>query len=282
MTWPLADQSERWVDWSWYQNDGTLFHRPFDVDAFCAAHPYVEGAVIRAVWPDGTPDKHYPHYYDGFERNGKKLAAYLWPNPRKTIATMVDDWKRGLGDRVPKLLGYDYEEASTFVGKTNQELTSLMRASWEAAHQHFPAQSHVNYSRGSWLVSRIVAGDWIHVMKWWMAHYIYPDQVLPLLAAHWSEVDAMLPISNTFTPGRGPVRVENVVAWQFSSGGKIVPNGTSDMDYFLKTYVALVYGQPMPPPPPPPASDLPLFLRQRAGQLDGVATALRDKADELD
>ena len=277
MAWPDESLCERWVDWSWYQNDATDLHRPFDVDTFCAAHPYVAGAVIRAVWPDGSPDKQYPHYFDGFTRNGKKVAAYVWPNPRKTTALMVEDWRRGLGERIPKLIGYDYEEAATFAGTNPTQRTSLLRASWAAGLAAFPGPAHINYSRGNWLTANIIVGDWIHEMKWWMAHYIYPDQVEPLKATHWTEVDRMLPIDNGFTPGRGPIHVENVVAWQFSSGGMIVPRGTSDMDYFLKSFVDPIYGGTQPPLPP--LDDTALFMREKAGELDTVAKALRDRAD---
>jgi len=274
MPWPDESVCERWVDWSWYQNDATLLHRPFDVDAFCAAHPDVQGAIIRAIWPDGTPDKHYAHYYDGFERNGKKVMAYLWPNPQKAVPLMVADWKRALADRIPKAIGYDYEEASTFAPATNGQLTSVMRASWEAAHLAFPGVVHLNYSRGSWLDARIIAGEWIHDMLWWLAHYIWPVPDVQQTATSFEQMDALLPIGNDFTPSRGKLvklKVERVVAWQFTSRLMIVPKGTSDGDYLLRSFVGQVFGG-APPPPPPPAAKVPVEIRVPAGQIELTVT----------
>ena len=272
MPWLAVSFSERWVDWSYWQNDGSLLHRPFDVDAFCQAHPYVEGAILRAVWPNGNTDQHYAHYFDGFTQAGKKVAAYVWPNPQKSVPAQVDDWKRGLGDRVPKLIGQDYEDAATFVGATPTQLTSLMRACWEAAHAHFPQSAHINYSRGSWLSAKIIAGEWIHAIKWWMAHYISTHETQYIAAKHWTEIDVKLPISNNFTPGRGPVRVENVIGWQFSSSGQIVPKGTSDMDYMLRDFIGAIYGGIGPPPPP--AIPVPVEIRAPTGKISVTVTEI--------
>lgn len=264
MAWPDELESERWVDWSWYQNDGGLFHRPFDVDAFCAAHPDIQGAIIRACWPDGSIDQHYAHYYDGFTSNGLRVAAYLWPHPQQAIATVTANWRRAVGDRVPRLIGYDYEEASTFVGAPNSLVTSCMRASWEAAQLTFPGAIHMNYSRGSWLDSRVTGGSWMNEMRWWLAHYIYPIPTVAQTATSFEEIDARLPIDNGFTPYRGRIlTTERVVAWQFTSRLAIVPRGTSDGDYLLKSFVQPIYGGP---PAPPPAEKVPVEIRVPAGK----------------
>ena len=265
MSWPELNQCIKAVDWSWYQNDGSTQHKPFDVDAFCAAHPYVELAVIRACWPDGSPDPHYPHYYDGFHRNNKKVAAYLWPNPKKAIGDTLEDWKRALGARIPKLLAYDYEEATTFAGVSNARVTQAMRESWEVAHLHFPNQKHINYSRGNWLATRIVLGAWFHEIPWWIAHYIYPTPNVPKMAAQFSQIDSILPIGNSFTPARGPVLLENVKGWQFTSGLQIVPNGTSDGDYFLKSFINPIYGEE---PPPVPSPKVPVTIQVPKDKVD--------------
>src|SRR3989304_6283702 len=172
MPWPSLDQNERWVDWSWYQKE--VSEQPFDVDVFCRNHPEVEGAIVRAVWPDGSVDQKFAHYYDGFQRNGKKVAAYLWPNPQKTIANMVKDWNTALSGRLPKLLAYDWEEASTFLGKSNAQLTSLMQSLWAALPGFYGEQTHIFYSRGSWLDFRITAGELLHSTK------ILPDPHSPI------------------------------------------------------------------------------------------------------
>ena len=272
MPWPDETLCERWVDWSYYQNDGSLLHRPFDVDAFCAAHPDIQGAIIRAVWPEGTTDQHYAHYYDGFTRNGLKVAAYLWPNPQKLVPQVVEDWRRGLGDRVPKLIGYDYEEASTFVGASNSLVTSTLRASWEAGQAVFPGAVHINYSRGSWLDARVTGGDWLNTMRWWLAHYVYPVPDLAQTATSFEQIDARLPIDNGFTPSRGKyIRVENVVMWQFTSRLTIVPKGTSDGDYMLTSFSREVFGGA---PPPPPEPKLPIEIRVPAGKTDVTVTEI--------
>ena len=268
MPWPILTLSGKAVDWSWYQNDGIdPYYRPFDVDAFCSAHPYIEFAIIRAVWPNGTTDQHYAHYYDGFYKNGVRVAAYLWPNPQKTIPAMIADWKRALGDRIPKLLVYDYEEATTFIGKTASQLTSLMTSVWGAVPLAFPDQVHINYSRGSWLNARIIQGSWINEIRWWLAHYIYPKPDVALQAKSFAELDALLPIGNNFTPYRGTLITEaNVIGWQFSSKGALVPRGSSDMDYFLRSFLDPIYQDAPPPPPPPPQT-----LEQRVGVLEREA-----------
>jgi len=92
MAWPELSKTIKAVDISWYQHDGTDQRRPFDVDLFCEKHPDVELALIRACWPSGKPDAHYPHYFDGFQRNGVKVAAYLWPNPIRPISQVTDNW----------------------------------------------------------------------------------------------------------------------------------------------------------------------------------------------
>ena len=266
MPWPDESLCERWIDWSWYQNHGGLTNRPFDVDAFCAAHPDIQGIIIRACWPDGRVDQHYAHYYDGFARNGLKVAAYLWPNPQQTIATVTSNWRRAIGDRVPRLIGYDYEEAYTFVGAPNSLVTSCLRASWEAAQLTFPGSVPLNYSRGSWLDARITGGTWMNDMRWWLAHYIYPRPDVAQTATSFEEIDARLPIDNGFTPARGRIiTVDRVVAWQFTSRLMIVPNGTSDGHYLLKSSVREVYSVS---PAPPPPEKIPVELRVPIGRTD--------------
>jgi len=250
MPWPMLIKCEKGTDWSYWQNDATLLHRPFDVDEFCDNHPSVRMAVVRAVDSKCAPDRHFGHYYDGFLRRGLDVAAYVWPNPTKAIAWVMEQWKRGLGDRVPKLLAQDHEETETFAGKTKAQRTDCLEETWEAAHVSFPDTTHIGYSRGNWLKDWIIVADWFHKIKWWIAHYIYPEPGVAKQASSFAVVDAMLPISNNFTPARGPILVENVIGWQFSDKGLLVPRGTLDMDYFLKSFVGPIYGEPVPVPSP--------------------------------
>lgn len=272
MPWPAANLSERWVDWSWYNNRGRWTlppYKPFDVDAFCAAHPEVHGAVIRAVWPNGSKDKHYDYYFDGFTRNDKRVAAYCWPNPQKAVYLVMEDWKRALGERMPKIIGQDYEEASTFVGKSKAQITTTMQQTVAAARIEFTQSETLVYARGSWLDQWIMPGDWLYDISFWLAHWIYPPPDYRDAAAHWSEVETVLPISNNFTPSRGrivKIPVENVKGWQFSSSGEIVPRGRSDMDFFLKSYIEPIYDGAEPPEPP--AEKLAIELRVPAGKVD--------------
>ncbi len=253
MSWPEENKSEKWVDWSWFNNHGRPDYTPFDVDDFVEAHPEVDGAIIRAMWPSGVKDAHYDHYFDGFTRNGVHIAAYLWPNPLKTLDAQIEDMKRALGGRIPPLLGYDYEDTGTFAGKTKTQLSTLMARLWDRVHSEFTQSRHINYSRASWLDAHINPGDWFHEIKWWLAHWIYVDSSRHQ-ANHWREIDDLLPIDNTWTPFRGRVvKIEqkNVMAWQGSARGEIVPRGYSDLDWFLKSFVGPIYGGIVPPPPGP-------------------------------
>lgn len=255
MPWPK--ECERYVDWSFYQNHGWPLYKPFDIDAFCAAHPEVDGAVLRFCWPNGSVDQNYTHNYDGFVRNGKRVMGYGWPNPQKHVSFVMEDWKKALGERIPKVIFKDWEEASTFVGKTNGQLTDCMKATEFAAKVAFPDSVHGNYSRAAWIDKRIIVGDWFHTLIWWLAHWIYPPPDFKNQATSFSELDALLPIDNNFTPYRGKsIRKDNVIGWQLSSKGLIVPRGTSDMDYFLLDFTDPIFNGGTPPPPPPEKTEI--------------------------
>jgi hypothetical protein len=189
MPWPAADQNEQWVDWSWFNNHGWRAlppYKPFDVDKFCALHPECEGAVLRFVWPSGKPDQHYAHYYDGFTRNGKKVAGYGWAHPFKPVADVMESWKVALGERVPKLIGTDYEDVTDW-NPTKAQWTSTLQSTWEAQQLTFPNAAHMSYSRASWLDLHIIPGDWFHDILWWLAHWIFPPS-LNRQARHWNEI----------------------------------------------------------------------------------------------
>lgn len=266
MPWPTLNECERWVDWSWYQKD--LLNRPFDVDSFLELHSEVEGAFIRAIWPGGAKDSKYGHYYDGFKKNGRKVAAYLWANPNKSFSRVMDDWEAALGDRVPPLLGRDWEEQSGYSGKSDQFVTDNMKGTIEAAEMRFPNAVWIDYSRAGWLDSRIIHGSWMDKLIYWMAHWLYPPPGFNRQAEAFSEVDALLPISNNFTPWRGRnhgITIAQVKGWQISSRGKIVPRSTSDMDYFLKSFLDPIYGDGNGQPPTQP-DPIPVEVRVPAGK----------------
>ncbi len=255
MPWPALSECYRFVDWSWYQNKGPAgLYRPFDVARFCAEHPEFDGAVLRFVWPNGAVDKHYAHYYDGWMAENKIVMGYGWPNPTKSAVSVVQDWKRALGERIPKVIWGDWEEASTFEGKTKGQLTSHMRALYDAKKTYLQDVVHGEYSRAGWLDQRIEALAEIRAYLWWLAHWIYPPPDFKDQAEQINELDVLLPIDNNFTPYRGKViliPVEKVKGWQGSSRGKIVPRGTSDMGYMLRSFVDPIYNGGTPPPPAP-------------------------------
>jgi hypothetical protein len=258
MPWPEGNR--RLVDWSFFNNHGWPLHKPFDVDAFCELHPECQGAILRFNWPGGKPDQHYAHYYDGFERNGKIVAGYGWASPFKTASANMELAKIALGERVPKLIGFDYEDVTDWA-PTNLQWTNCLRTTWEAQQITFPESEHMSYSRAGWLDSHIIVGDWFHKIIWWLAHWIYPPPDFNRQAKHWSEVERMLPIDNNFTPFRGRVvkiQEENVKGWQISSRGEIVPRGFSDLNLFQNSFIDPIYSGgsgPGPEPGPDPDPD---------------------------
>lgn len=254
MPWPKLHHLGKAIDISWWQNQGWPFYTPMDLAAVLAANPQVELVIMRAVWPDGSKDQHYDGFYDAASSAGRRVSAYLWPNPVRTLSQVIEDWKRALGDRVPPLIGVDYEESSTFEGVTKGHLTTRLRDAYEAVETTFDATA-MNYSRANWLDGHILAGDWVGAMNWWLAHWIYPP-TLNRQAQNYAEVDALLPIDNSWTPYRGGVikiPEANVVGWQFTSQGRLSPwTKNLDLDYFKRTFLSEVYGSSGDDPEPPP------------------------------
>jgi len=245
MAWPELSKTIKAVDVSWYQHDGTDQRRPFDVDLFCEKHPDVELALIRACWPSGKPDAHYPHYFDGFMRNDVKVAAYLWPNPIRPISEVADNWKRALGDRVPDLLELDLEltfyQSDTIITANAKESIERLRILW-------PDPAVIPYTRATWWDQHITDPDWFRDMRFHLAHYPYItyDQRAGKwrVAYSFGEVTSKLPIDNGFTPFRGAaIRQEQVVAWQFTDKGRLAPvRGAIDLDFYSRPWVESVYG----------------------------------------
>lgn len=252
MPWPTIAESIKAIDISYYQNNGGLTRQPFDVDAFVAANPDVGLVIIRALWPGGSPDPHYPHYFDGFTRNGVRVAAYLWPaDPSK--------WLAALGDRVPKLIGSDHEDWSGNSDMTPAQLTAELHRTQDNLRLSFPAATvlaKTPYSRGSWLDANIQPSTRVNEYDWWLAHYPYPPYLGGTRqATSFAELDSMLPIDNGFTPYRGRVHnitPDKVKGWQASSRGQLPGiKGAVDLGYWLRSFVAGVYDEPEQPTPPP-------------------------------
>ena len=99
-------------------------------------------------------------------------------------------------------------------------------------------------------------------------------------------MDPLLPIDNDFTPRR-PTGVENsnVVGWQLSSSGNIVPIAERvDLNYFKKWFYDDVFGGGIVPPPDyaerirREAKD----LRSETEEINLIAGHLDDIADEME
>lgn len=283
MSWPNLEGSVKAVDLSWYQNTGWPLRKPFDVDLFCAENPDVELAIVRVNWPGGSPDQHFAHYYDGFERNGVKTLAYVWSNVNHTIQQIEANWKRALDGREPKALLPDHETWSGNENASKLVLTRDLHRSVELAERLFSGEVVVKtssnpYSRGGWLDAHIIPSAQVDGYKWWLAHYPYPPQYGGnRQVTSFDEMDPLLPIDNNFTPWRGRVHSipsENVVGWQFSSKGALEGAlGSIDLNYFRRSFVETLFDeQPPEPPEPPPAEKVPVEIVVPAGKVNVTIT----------
>ena len=257
MSWPTQDELVNAVDWSYY-NQVNQYTPPhiIPVAEFCAANPDIELFFLRACWPSGLPDPLYPLYYDALLKQGKKVAAYLWPNVTKTLAVSVTNWKTALGVRIPKLLCLDFEEPS--YGASIDALTYNAEQSLILLSLTFQ-RPVIGYGRANWMEAHFKAGfqkNW----KWWIAQYPLP---IPNPDGTWrqygnhQELTNHLPIGNSFTPylGRlGWFTKENTIGWQFSE--YLFPSPTlwirrMDGDSFLRSFIAPIYNDIVIPPQPP-------------------------------
>jgi hypothetical protein len=278
MSWPAQSDLINAVDLSFF-NQVNQYTPPhiIPVPEFCSANPDIELFVLRACWPSGLPDPLYPIYFDALTAAGKKVAAYLWPNVTKTLATTKENWKRALGDRVPRLIALDFEEPS--YGAPVDALSYNATASLDLLVTTF--QRHpLGYGRANWMESHFKPG-WQRNWRWWIAQYplpiTNPDGTWRQYGKH-SELSAHLPIGNSFTPylGRlGWFTQENTVAWQFSEYGFPAPTIWSrrmDLNSFKRSFVEPIYGGiPIPSLPIPPPV---LTLEQRVDDHETRIAAL--------
>lgn len=253
MSWPTLEESVRTVDISWWQNSGWPLRNPFDVDQFCELNPDVELAILRLNWPGGPKDSHYDHYYEGFVRNGRKVAAYVWPDT-------IERWKLWFGDRVPKMICSDHETHSGNQGQTRDFYTSELHRTQENLRLAFPSATVLArspYSRGNWLDEHILPSERVNNYRWWLAHYPYP----PHLGGNrqvrsFAELDPILPIDNDFTPYRGRnhnIPPENVVGWQASDRAELPgTHGRIDIGYWRRAHIAVIYDEELDDPPTEP------------------------------
>ncbi len=253
MPWPTLEESYRITDWSYFQMTNSITRRPYDIDKFCEENPHVDGAVVRFCWPSGVKDPKYDHYYDGFTRNGKIVMGYGWPNVYHSVARVLDDWERAMGDRVPKVIFGDWEEASSITGATPARITNHLKALNDGKHQRFPSVVHGEYGRGGWLDNNMIWDDSMRQLNWWIAHWIWGAPDFNRQAHSFAEMDAWLPIGNSFTPNRGRVArilVESVKGWQATSRLKYLSRGNLDGGYFTREFIDPIYNGGTEPQPP--------------------------------
>jgi hypothetical protein len=252
MSWVSLNDSVRTTDWSYFQYDRA--YRAHDIDKFCSDHPEVGAAVVRFCWPSGVKDARYDHYYDGFTRNGKIVMGYGWPNPRKSVGRVIDDWMDAMGDRVPKVILGDWEDVSTFEGKSPAQLADHMKALNHEKHFRLPDVVHGEYSRGGWLDLNMLMSAETRAYNWWLAHWPWGAPDFKDQAHTFSEMDAWLPIDNNFTPYRGRIALipeSSVVGWQATSQLDYLSRGWLDGGYFKDSFLNPIFGGGATPPDPP-------------------------------
>jgi hypothetical protein len=253
MPFPGTSELVRALDISWYQGVAGLLRRPIDMTEFCRLNPDIDLFVIHANWNNGNPDGYFDDYYDALTDLGKRVGAYVWPNVTKSVSATVNDWKRALGDRQPRLLGLDLERTKENSGATPKQINANFAACLEALNTWWPESERLPYSRGNLIDAWLDGGDWMHEVKWWLAHYISPPH-LGRKAVSFEEIEGILPIDNNFTPYRSRLLgVEEVAGWQFSDTVKLPGyKGSLDADLFLADFVHSVYDDEDPPAPPAP------------------------------
>jgi hypothetical protein len=252
MSWPSLSESCRAVDWSifnWEYRPWPI-KKPKDVQKFLADHPKIEVAILRFGWPDGSPDPYYPTYFDEFTDAGVKVMSYGWPNKHKSPSAVMEDWKRALGDRVPRVLWSDWEDAYVLSELSQFQMQDLMRKHYLSVANHFPDQAQGFYGRGGWLDEHVGSPpEWFYEIDWWVAHWPFPPPDFKNQATSFAELDAMLPIDNNFTPYRGKVvkiPVNKVKGWQATSD----LDGHGDAGYFLRSYIDQKFDGAEPEPAP--------------------------------
>jgi GH25 family lysozyme M1 (1,4-beta-N-acetylmuramidase) len=262
VSWPDRDFLVRGVDWSWYQQNSNGSY--IDVGQFVAQNPAVEVFILRACWPNGVQDAAYPYYYDELTARGKKVAAYLWPNP--TRPEQPASWQFAIGDRVPKLIMLDFE-------LTYYQTDAVLTANAEESFAHASAlfDTHViGYTASYWWETHIKT-DLEKSHQFILAHYPYFLQ-----GGVWKEMEnfevleKQLPIDNNFTPRMGArFTHDNVIGWQFSSKGRLPSyNNNMDLDSLKRAWVSLVFEDiPVPPTPLPPATETITILKSTADDL---------------
>ena len=147
--------------------------------------------------------------------------------------TNKENWKVALDGRKPKGAIKDIELHWNLskIALTNHESRAL-----DAADKFFGFEVDT-YSRASFNDEYLEFGSWLGGRRIIVAHY---PLFFPILgtskwrqARNHAEVNALLPIDNSFTPylGRNILRAK-VVGWQFSAKG-VLPGTTSGTDLVL-------------------------------------------------
>lgn len=266
MAWPAADQVERWLDLSWFINQGPDHnYEPIDLAEFLEKNRDIDGCYIRACWPSGQPDKYFTTYYDATVDAGRKVAIYLWASHIYSVAQLRQKWTVALAGRKAPMGAIDVEESLYFKG-TPSVLSKTLMAALPLADELLDCETDL-YSRATYWEPHIIHGLWAMQRKFWVAAYTsfhFPDGLR--VAMNHAEVDRLLPIDNGFTPylANKVIKPEQVVGWQFSNKGDLPGyRGGMDLNYFLGTHIQERYGEmPLPGDEPDPPAEKPVVKVQ--------------------
>ncbi len=257
MSWPSKEEVVDAIDWSWYQQDNGVF---INVDEFVAQNPNVKIVMLRAVWPNGVADKSYAIYANAFRKyKDIVVIAYLWPNPLRT--DILARWTEALltADEMPDAIMLDFE--LTF-HVTDAKLTANAEQSFKDAELFdLPV---LGYTRGLWWNQHIKTTVELG-RTFIVAHYpFFLIEGKYQQCIRHSDLHAVLPISNSFTPRLGRLKKPQIIGWQVSEKGRLAPHAprAMDLDTFIRTMFIEWYGSdpwaetPEPDPGPEPGDEV--------------------------
>ena len=236
MSWPNEDECVRGVDLSYYQKD-------LNVADFVAKNSTVERYVLRAVWPNSSPDQAFLPLYDALSAKKQGVGAYFWPNPSKTLAQVETAWKTALAGREPAFVALDIEWSQ--VDWKNHGMTPIRsitddtRETLRMADDMFGPEKVIIYAGGYNWAELVRQHGWEYQYKFWIPHYPTWWKAGPASwrqALDFEELEARLPYSGTYFPNTGDhIPKANVVGWQFSDHGRLPGYGNNlDLSLWLK------------------------------------------------
>jgi len=261
MAWPSLTACVKSIDVSRYDNwrNGYADYLRGRVNwpAVAAQHPEIKHVCVRLAGASSGVDPDFAYNYDEAEAAGFKVSLYVNQNPARTVASLVLEWKAGLGSRSPKMVTLDSETMTADKALNTRHQVDCMKA----VEDMWP-DAFVDVYTAPWCwnnaINHGIEGGW----KLWDAGYPYfvmlPDGKYRVAWA-FEEVDPLLPISNNFTPGipQGWV-LEQCGRWQFTDKAMLYPITQvstklprADLNYMLRSLYDSVWGETPPAPPAP-------------------------------